>query len=164
MKQFCDLLIGKWGAQIKGYHFPCSVGRSGIGKKTHEGDGITPEGTWSLKFFMARGDRLRINVNHKINIRDVWSDDPLDPEYNHLRKPNSEFSCERLWRPDPLYDLIGVTNFNWPTAVPGVGSAIFLHTWRKPRHPTEGCIGFALKDLSMIFKLWEPRSKLIIKA
>tara|TARA_B100000767_G_scaffold217831_1_gene205587 strand:+ start:216 stop:710 length:495 start_codon:yes stop_codon:yes gene_type:complete len=164
MKQFCDLLIGKWGCQIKGCHFPCSVGRSGIGKKTHEGDGITPEGTWRLMFLMVRCDRLRINVNHKINIRDVWSDDPLDPEYNHLRKPNSGFSCERLWRSDPLYDLIGVTNFNWPTAVPGVGSAIFLHTWRKPRHPTEGCIGFALKDLSMIFKLWEPRSKLIIKA
>ena len=164
MKQFCDLLIGKWGAQIKGYHFPCSVGRSGIGKKSHEGDGITPEGTWRLMFFMARGDRLRINLSHKINIRDVWSDDPLDPEYNHFRKPINGFSCERLWRPDPVYNLIGVTNFNWPTAVPGVGSAIFLHTWRKPRHPTEGCIAFALKDLSMIFRLWEPRSKLIIKA
>ena len=164
MKQFCDLLIGKWSAQIKGYQFPCSVGRSGIGKKTHEGDGITPEGTWRLMFFMARSDRLRINVNHKINIRDVWSDDPLDPKYNHLRKHNNRFNCERLWRPDPVYNLIGVTNFNWPTAVPGIGSAIFLHTWRKPRHPTEGCIAFALKDLSMIFRLWEPRSKLIIKA
>ena len=164
MRKFCDLLIGKWGAQIKGYHFPCSIGRSGIGKKTHEGDGITPEGTWRLMFFMVRSGRLRINVSHKINIRDVWSDDPLDPEYNHIRKPNNGFSCERLRRPDPDYNLIGVTNFNWPTAVPGVGSAIFLHTWRKPRHPTEGCIAFALKDLSMIFRLWEPRSKLIIKA
>ena len=164
MKQFCDLLIGKWGAQIKGYHFPCSVGRSGIGKKTHEGDGITPEGTWRLMFFMGRCDRLNLNVNHKINIRDVWSDDPLDPKYNHLRKPNHRFSYERLWRPDPLYDLIGVTNFNWPIAVPGVGSAIFLHAWRKPRHPTEGCIAFSLKDLRIIFKLWEPRSKIIIKA
>ena len=164
MKQFCDLLIGKWSAQIKGYQFPCSVGRSGIGKKTHEGDGITPEGTWRLMFCMARSDRLRINVKHKINIRDVWSDDPLDPKYNHLRKHNNRFNCERLWRPDPVYNLIGVTNFNWPTAVPGTGSAIFLHTWRKPRHPTEGCIAFALKDLSMIFRLWEPRSKLIIKA
>ena len=53
MKQFCDLLVGKWGAQIKGYHFPCSVGRSGIGKKTQEGDGITPEGTWDLVFLSA---------------------------------------------------------------------------------------------------------------
>ena len=164
MKQFCDLLIGKWGAQIKGYHFPCSVGRSGIGRKTHEGDGITPEGTWRLIFFMGRRDRLNLNVNHKINIRDVWSDDPLDPKYNHLRKPNHRFSYERLWRPDPLYDLIGVTNFNWPIAVPGVGSAIFLHAWRKPRHPTEGCIAFSLKDLKIIFDLWDPRSKIIIKA
>ena len=58
MKQFRDLVVGKWGAQIKGYQFPCSVGRSGIGKKTYEGDGITPEGTWRLVFFMARFDRL----------------------------------------------------------------------------------------------------------
>ena len=164
MKQFCDLLVGKWGAQIKGYHFPCSVGRSGIGKKTQEGDGITPEGTWDLVFFMGRTDRLCPNIAQKINIRDVWSDDSLDPEYNHLRKPNNKFSGERLWRSDPIYDLIGVTNFNWPNAVPGAGSAIFLHTWRKPRHPTEGCVAFSLNDLKMVLKLWEPRSRVIIKA
>ena len=164
MKQFRDLVVGKWGAQIKGYQFPCSVGRSGIGKKTYEGDGITPEGTWRLVLFMARVDRLRLNINHNINIRDVWSDDPQDPRYNHLRKPNDRFSYEKLRRPDPVYNLIGVTNFNWPVSVPGLGSAIFLHVWKKPRHPTEGCIAFSIKDLSTIFRLWEPESRIIIRA
>ena len=164
IKNFQDLLIGKWGAQIKGYRFPCSVGRSGIGKKTHEGDGLTPEGVWRLISIMYRRDRLNLHTNNNINIRDTWSDDPVDPNYNKLGKPETKFSYEKLWRPDPIYDLIGITDYNWPEPKPGLGSAIFLHAWRKPRHPTEGCIAFSMNDLKLVFRLLENTSKIIIKS
>ena len=79
MHNINDLIVSKWGAQMMGYKFPCSIGRGGIGIKTQEGDGITPSGTWEIEFVMARQDRLRYSTNHKINIRDTWSDDPKDP-------------------------------------------------------------------------------------
>ena len=159
-----DLLIGKWGAQIKGRTFPCSVGREGIGKKKYEGDGLTPEGAWNLISVMYRKDRLNLNTDKNIKIRDTWSDDPNDPNYNKLSKPSNQFSYERLWRSDPIYDLIGIIDYNLPKPKLGRGSAIFLHVWRKPRHPTEGCIAFSANDLKIIFRLLENTSRIIIKS
>jgi hypothetical protein len=52
-------------------------------------------------------------------------------------------SAERLWRGDRLYDLILLTDWNWPRAERGRGSAIFLHRWRGPGRPTEGCVALA---------------------
>ena len=49
-------------------------------------------------------------------------------------------SHEKLRRADALYDLVILTDWNWPYAVPGRGSAIFIHRWRRPGYPTEGCV------------------------
>ena len=133
-------------------------------KKKHEGDGLTPEGVWRLISIMYRRDRLNLHTNNTIKLRDTWSDDPLDPNYNKLSNPETKFSYEKLWRPDPIYDLIGITDYNWPKPEPGLGSAIFLHAWRKPRHPTEGCIAFSMNDLKLVFRLLENTSKIIIKS
>ena len=140
------------------------MGRAGIGKKRYEGDGVTPEGTWNLISVMYRKNRLNLNSNQNIKIRDTWSDDPNDPNYNKLSKLSNKFSYERLWRSDPIYDLIGIIDYNLPKPNPGRGSAIFLHVWRKPRHPTEGCIAFSLGNLKLILRLLEKKSKIIIKA
>jgi L,D-peptidoglycan transpeptidase YkuD (ErfK/YbiS/YcfS/YnhG family) len=113
---------------------------------------------------MYRRDRLNLHTNNTIKLRDTWSDDPLDPNYNKLSNPETKFSYEKLWRPDPIYDLIGITDYNWPKPEPGLGSAIFLHAWRKPRHPTEGCIAFSMNDLKLVFRLLENTSKIIIKS
>ena len=94
---------------------------------------------------------------------DVWSDDPEDPGYNHradLR--NHKFSHERLRRADPLYDLFVILDYNYPDAVTGKGSAIFLHKWRKPRHPTEGCVAFREDDLVRILMNWTQTSRVVI--
>ena len=163
MNNFNNLIITKWGAQLKGRKFPCSVGRSGIGHKTEEGDGITPSGVWKIKFIMARESRLRFLSDYKIKLRDVWSDDPSDPKYNQLRKFDNSYNSESLWRSDSLYDLIAVTNFNFPIVKKGIGSAIFLHTWRKARHPTEGCIAFSLNNLLWILTNWNKNSLIIVK-
>ena len=109
-------------------------------------------------------EMLSLGLTQNIKIRDTWSDDPNDPNYNKLSKLSNQFSYERLWRSDPIYDLIGIIDYNLPKPNPGRGSAIFFHVWRKPRHPTEGCIAFSLSNLKLILRLLENKSKIIIKA
>lgn len=96
-----------------------------------------------------------------IRPRDLWSDDRADPNYNHLVRAPHMFSHETLRRSDPLYDLILLTDWNWPDAVPGRGSAIFVHSWRKPGHPTEGCIGLRRRDLIWIARRIYPGAAIV---
>jgi L,D-peptidoglycan transpeptidase YkuD (ErfK/YbiS/YcfS/YnhG family) len=47
--------------------------------------------------------------------------------------------------------------------VAGRGSAIFLHVWRRPRHPTAGCIAFRRADLAWILARWTPRCRVAVE-
>ncbi|MCP5071953.1 MAG: L,D-transpeptidase family protein [Rhodobacteraceae bacterium] len=166
--RFDDLIVTSWGARFQGRRFPCAIGRSGIGVKLGEGDGITPVGCFTLAQILIRPDRLWLETPNlpqsRIGPRDIWSDDPSDPDYNHqARAPNYPFNHEALRRPDPLYNAVGILDYNWPEATPDKGSAIFLHVWRKPRHPTEGCIAFAQSDLIEILTRWTSHSLVIIR-
>jgi L,D-peptidoglycan transpeptidase YkuD (ErfK/YbiS/YcfS/YnhG family) len=99
-----------------------------------------------------------------IKINDLWSDDPKDKNYNHkVYSNNYSFSHEKLRRSDNLYDAFGILDYNWPNVKPGKGSAIFIHAWRRPRYPTEGCIAFDISDLIWIFENWKNYSRIIIK-
>lgn len=158
-----DLVVGQTGARFRGRRFACAVGRGGIGVKRGEGDGVTPVGVHRLEGVLVRRDRLAVTGAEAIGPRDGWSDDPRDPGYNEpVLRPHG-FGCEALRRADPLYDLIGVLDFNRGPVVAGGGSAIFLHVWRKPRHPTEGCIAFARGDLVRILAAWTPRSRVVVR-
>ena len=163
-----DLVITKWGARYRGVQLPCAVGRAGIGVKTGERDGITPVGIYRLCLIGVRPDRVSIETaipQRPIGPADIWSDDPRDPDYNQWQVGRStKFSHEALHRADPLYDLVGVLDFNWPVAKPGAGSAIFLHSWRKPRHPTEGCVAFRPDVLAWIFVNWQDEDRVIIRS
>ena len=94
---------------------------------------------------------------------DLWSDDPRDPYYTLMVRAPHAFGHERLTRADPQYDLVLITDWNWPFAVPGRGSAIFLHIWRGPHHPTAGCVAFAQADLVWIAARIRPETRLIIR-
>lgn len=146
-----------------GRSFACSIGRGGIGEKRGEGDGITPRGVWGIAAVMSRYDRgLRLGAS--IGPLDRWCDAPAHPRYNQpVRALWPPFSTERMRRADPLYDIVAVLDFN-SEGVPGTGSAIFLHVWRKPRHPTEGCIAFARPDLQWILARWQPSSRVVVQA
>jgi len=166
--RFDDLLVGCWGARFRGVTLPCAIGRGGIGVKRGEGDGITPVGIFQLAAIKTRVDRLAFHSPHVgqevIRIADIWSDDAKDPEYNHgVYGPDYPYNHEKQYRADPLYDAFGILNFNWPDAVAGAGSAIFMHVWRKPRHPTEGCIAFDRKVLIWIFENWQIGSRVVIR-
>ena len=56
---------------------------------------------------------------------------PADPLYNCPVSLPHLASHERMWREDGLYDLVVVIGYNVDPAVPGLGSAIFLHVQRE---------------------------------
>jgi L,D-peptidoglycan transpeptidase YkuD (ErfK/YbiS/YcfS/YnhG family) len=158
-----DLVVGRWSARYLGRRFPVSVGRGGIGVKRGEGDGVTPRGRLRLEAVLVRADRGAPGFGAAIGPGLGWSDDPRDPCYNRpVRRPHA-FSHEAMRRADRQYDLVAVTDWNRDPVVPGAGSAIFLHVWRRPRHPTAGCIAFAAGDLAWILARWTPRSRVIVR-
>jgi L,D-peptidoglycan transpeptidase YkuD (ErfK/YbiS/YcfS/YnhG family) len=168
MQRACDLVVTQTGARYRGRVYPCAVGRGGIGVKRGEGDGITPVGTWRIAEVRYRADRIVAPAAAMpmapIGPADIWSDDPADPNYNRERTARAyPFSHERMFRADPLYDLVAITDFNWPNAIAGAGSAIFLHAWRKPRHPTAGCVAFAPPVLRVILESWVPEARIVIR-
>lgn len=160
-----DLFVTSQGLRFLGRRLPCAIGRGGITDTKHEGDGATPRGTHRLVGLLYRPDRLRRPAKWAVPIRpgDLWSDDPDDRAYNHLVRRPYPHGHEALRRPDPLYDLILLTDWNWPNAVPGNGSAIFLHVWRKPRHPTEGCVAFDRRVLLWMLPRLEPGTRIHVR-
>ena len=168
MTRFDDLVVTKWGARFQGILYPVAIGRGGIAEKIGEGDGITPIGRFNLLALGWRSDRWDIDAPNipqaPIKTQSIWSDDPMDSNYNHeAYHPQYPFSHERLRRADPLYDAFGILDYNYPDSIAGKGSAIFMHVWRKPRHPTEGCIAFDRRDLAHIFANWQPKSTVVIQ-
>ncbi|MEM9148126.1 MAG: L,D-transpeptidase family protein [Pseudomonadota bacterium] len=163
-----DLVISRWQARFLGRIFPCAVGRSGIiaASAKREGDGATPAGRYRILSVFGRHDRAKMPEGAILSpLKLVWCDDPSDPRYNQgMLAASAAGHPERLRRSDPLYDLVAVIDHNWPDPQPGYGSAIFLHCWRKPRHPTAGCVAFARVDLDWILRRWSPSSRVVIGA
>lgn len=162
-----DLVVTPTGVRFAGRVIPCSIGRGGIvaAAAKREGDGGTPTGSHAIVGMMYRPDRMARPAPWAVPIGpgDLWSDDAKDQDYNHLVRAPYAASHERLRRADPMYDLILITDWNWPDAVPGRGSAIFLHQWRRPGHRTEGCVAFAPEDLLWIARRLMPGARVIIR-
>ena len=162
-----DLVVTRWGARFGGRRFPCVVGRGGVIDPTRkrEGDGATPAGVHRFTGLLYRPDRLMPPADWALPFGPcaLWSDDPADPDYNLMVRAPHGFGHERLTRPDPIYDAILTTDWNWPHAVPGRGSAIFVHAWRGPHHCTAGCVAFARADLLWIAARIRHASRLIVR-
>ncbi len=160
-----DLVVTPAGLRFRGRVFPCSAGRAGITRDKREGDGCTPAGTHRLVGMLYRPDRLRRPVPWALPVgpTDLWSDEPRDPAYNRMVRAPHGFSHERLWRADPMYDLILLTNWNWPFAETGRGSAIFVHIWRRPGAPTAGCIALGRDSLLWIAPRLTRQSHLVVR-
>lgn len=161
-----DLVLTPKGVRFRGRMFPCSIGKGGLENFKREGDGATPTGTLRIVGMLYRPDRIVAPAYwaKPIGPCDLWSDDVSDQSYNQLVVAPYPFSHERLRRADPLYDLVLITDWNWPNAVPDRGSAIFLHQWRRPGYPTEGCVAFRRDHLHWIAGRIVPGTRLIIPA
>ncbi len=158
------MVLTPFGLRFRGRLFPCSIGRAGISTAKREGDRATPAGIHRITGLWFRPDRMPRPAAwaRAIGPGDLWCDDPAHAEYNHHARAPLAASHERLRRADPLYDLILTTNWNWPQAMPGAGSAIFLHQWRRPRFGTEGCIAFARPHLLWIARHARPGTRLVV--
>jgi L,D-peptidoglycan transpeptidase YkuD (ErfK/YbiS/YcfS/YnhG family) len=164
-----DLVVSPRGARFLGRSMPASLGRGGVvapGDK-REGDGATPLGRWRLLRVYWRADRLArprtILPALPLGPALGWAEDPADPAYNRPVRLPHRFGVDRMARGDPLYDLCAVTDHNAEPVVPGLGSAIFLHRWRRPRHPTAGCVALSAADLAWTLSRWRPRSRLVVR-
>ncbi len=159
-----DLVLTPTGLRFMGRHFPCAIGRGGSRHHKREGDGATPRGVHRLVGMLYRPDRMARPADWALPIRpgDLWSDDPAHEDYNLMVRAPYRHSHEVLCRADPLYDLVILTDWNWPYAVPGRGSAIFIHQWRRPRFPTEGCVALSREDLLWIAPRIRYETRLIV--
>ena len=162
-----DLVVSRWGARFMGRRFACSIGRGGLTSAKREGDGATPLGVHRFVGLLYRPDRIAAHEMPDWAVPfgpgDLWSDDPRDPDYNLMVRRPHPWGHERLTRADPMYDVILLTDWNWPDAVPGRGSAIFVHTWRRPRHSTAGCVALRRDHLIWIANRLRPQNRLIIQ-
>ncbi|WP_299140123.1 L,D-transpeptidase family protein [uncultured Tateyamaria sp.] len=159
------MVVTPAGLRFAGRMFPCTVGRGGVSDAKREGDGATPRGTHRIVGMLYRPDRMARPTNWAVPIRpgDLWSDDGGHEDYNQMVRAPYPYSHEALRRADPLYDLVILTDWNWPYAVPGRGSAIFMHRWRRPLFPTEGCIGLRPRDLAWIAPRIRFETRLIVR-
>ncbi|MDU8943788.1 L,D-transpeptidase family protein [Ovoidimarina sediminis] len=160
-----DLVLTPTRLRFLGRGFPCSIGRGGIARQKREGDGATPVGVHRIIGLLYRPDRIAPPADWAVPIRPggLWSDDPADPLYNKMVRAPHPHSHEALRRADRLYDLVLLTDWNWPFSVPGRGSAIFLHRWRKPGHPTEGCVALRPDHLRWIAGRITVGTRLIVR-
>lgn len=162
--QKTDLVVTPAGLRFLNRRFACTLGRSGTTDDKQEGDGATPRGAHRIVGMLYRPDRIARPAiwADPIGPRDLWSDDPSRDDYNQQVRAPYEGSHERLRRADPMYDLILVTDWNYPFALPGRGSAIFVHQWRRPGFPTAGCVALSRADLHWIARRIAPGTRLLI--
>ena len=159
-----DLTLTPLGLRVGDKLLPCVIGKNGVSKLKREGDGKTPTGKHQIVGMLYRPDKISRPRKWALPIRprDIWSDDVKDPNYNLMGTSPSLFGHERLFRSDNIYDLVIITNWNWPYAVKGRGSAIFIHSWRKEGKPTEGCVALSKYNLIKVAKFIDFGSCLIV--
>ena len=146
------LSVKRNSAKIHSKFYEVAVGEGGYSFDKREGDGTTPIGTYPLKEVYYRADRIKNKLKtsfkmKKIRKNDGWCDDINSEHYNKFVKLPFEGSHEKLWREDDIYNLILVIGYNDSPAIPGKGSAIFIHVAEADYSPTKGCIAFKQKDL-----------------
>ena len=149
---------------INDYKIKCCIGKRGINKNKIEGDLTTPKITLKFKYVLYRPDRVKNLYSRikkiKINKKMGWCDDYRSNKYNMLINYPFNYSSEKLFRKDNIYDIVIVTDYNTNPVVKKKGSAIFLHIAKKNYSPTKGCIAISKKDMRLLLKKTKKRTKL----
>ena len=162
------IVINKNYLTYNNYKVKCALGKRGIGNKRREGDFITPKGNFKIKYILYRKDRIK-RIQSKIKKIIIkknmgWCDDPLSKNYNKLIKIPSEYSYEKLYKKDNVYDIILVLNYNMNPIVKNKGSAIFIHVTKANYKKTEGCVAIKKDHLLKIIKLLKKNTTVKIES
>ena len=160
-----DMVFASGRLHYLGRAMPATCGRGGVCDDKREGDGATPRGVLRIAAVMFRPDRVTSPGPWAVPIYpgDVWCDDPAHASYNHLCRTPLPASHEQMRRADPQYDIVMITDWNWPKARPGAGSAIFVHQWRRPGAPTAGCVAVARPDMHWLAARAAPGTRLVVR-
>ncbi|MDR6181826.1 L,D-transpeptidase family protein [Asaia bogorensis] len=138
---------------LEGEPLPALIGAAGTRQDKSEGDMATPIGFLAFRHVFYRADRVERPVTalriEALAPNDGWCDDPTHPDYNRQITLPHPARHEKLWREDHCYDLCVVLGWNDSPAVPGRGSAIFLHL-PPTSGATEGCIALEERLLRRI--------------
>ena len=153
---------------IGGKEYPCVIGKNGFAEagEKREGDNKTPVGTFPLREVYYRADRIP-KPNCALPVREItkdlgWCDDPAHPEYNKPVTLPFSASHEEMWRDDHCYDLVVIIGYNDAPAIPGNGSAIFIHCEHDDGRPTAGCVALSQKQLVKILPLLSAQTMLTL--
>lgn len=140
---------------VDGRSIPVAIGRGSVKANKREGDGATPLGTFRPLRLWWRADRhIRPRTSLPVRIihpEDGWCEDPGSRHYNKPVQLADDSTADRLNRDDHLYDFVIEIDQNAQPAIPGRGSAVFLHLARPGFGPTAGCI--AMTKVSMLHLL-----------
>ena len=144
------------------YKIKCAVGKRGISYKKKEGDLITPKGKFRIKGLFYRKDKintLKTKIKKKAIKKNMgWCDDPKSSKYNKLINYPFNYSSEKLYRTDNIYDIVVVLNFNMNPVKRNKGSAIFIHVAKRKFNPTKGCVAIKKIELKKLLKIVNYRS------
>ena len=150
---------------VNSFKLKCCIGKSGIRANKVEGDKSTPSGIFQLGNVYYRSDRVKKPLTKlkciKINKSMGWCNDPLSKFYNKKIKTNKKIKHEKLFRVDYKYNYLIIIKYNYLKTVPNKGSAIFIHLTKNYK-PTAGCIGLKEKDLLILLKLINTKTKIKI--
>lgn len=167
--------------QQVGAPLPVRIGAAGLGcglglhgpelcagaPTKREGDKRAPAGVFSLGTAFGRAPRAPHAPGtwpyRPTGPRDRFVDDPKSPHYNTWQLEPAEgpppwTSAERL----SMYSLGLVVEHNTRAPVPGAGSAIFIHPWKGPAHPTVGCTALDEGELRELLRWLDPEKKPVL--
>ena len=160
------ILKNKHTLQVDDFYFKCSIGKKGVTSQKKEGDKKTPKGIYSIENLYYRKDRIN-RPETKLQCIEIkknmgWCDDVKNlKNYNKLIKIEKKIKYENLFRKDHKYDLIIPIKFNFKKPIIGKGSCIFIHLTNNYK-PTLGCIALKKKDLLILLKIIDKKTKIII--
>jgi len=147
------------------FTFKCCVGEHGTTNNKVEGDKKTPKGLYSLGNVYFRKDR---NVKPITKLKTIslskkmgWCNDVKSKKYNKLIARNKKIKHEKMFRKDYKYDYVIPINYNTKNTKIGKGSAIFIHLSKNYKE-TAGCIALKKKDLLILLKLINQKTKIRI--
>ena len=144
---------------------PVSFGKGGISKRPKEHEATTPAGDHTIIGMLYRPDRLKKPRSWAmpILVNSCWSNDGRDPDYYLMVSCSNKYSRKKLRIPTPLYDLILLTDWNWPQAIKGRGSAFFIQQWSAKKTPTDGSIAMSREALLWLAAKVDYGTKVVIK-
>ena len=138
------------------------LGFAGVSEHHREGDGTTPAGAFAIGpviYGVSPNPGVHF-AYHQLVCGDWWDEDPGSPAYNTFQHvpcgtaPPFRGSSEPLWRSPGAYAHLAFLEYNADPAVPGLGSAIFIHA--DLGHPTNGCISLPPSELVSLLDWLRP--------